>query len=181
LQLADAVPEDQWLSQNVAAVCTYGADAGVDPKTVLRLAEAAAATFPNDYAVQNTLGAALLRVGRPAEAIPRLEDAMRRRDRPESVFDELLLALAYHQLGDDANGRRWLARASQVLDEYRVPAAACGTLGVAPLGVLPAAAALLAERPDPREGKDDVSLCNWLEMGILRAEAEAALAKDPSR
>jgi hypothetical protein len=35
---------------------------------------------------------------------------------------------------------------------------------------------LLAQRPDPRAGKDDVRLRTWLEMDILRAEAEAAVA-----
>jgi hypothetical protein len=62
------------------------------------------------------------------------------------------------------------------MDQTRIPAASCGTLAVAPLGGLQAATALLAERPDPRAGRDDASLREWLELEVLRAEAEAALA-----
>jgi hypothetical protein len=67
------------------------------------------------------------------------------------------------------------------MDRTRAPAAACGTLGVGPVGGLPVAAALLAKRPDPLAGMDDDALRNWLEMDILRAEAEAALANTAPR
>jgi hypothetical protein len=67
------------------------------------------------------------------------------------------------------------------MDRYRSPAAACGTLGVGPVGGLPVAVAQLARRPDPGERKDDNSLRNWLEMDILRAEAEAVLANAAPR
>jgi hypothetical protein len=67
------------------------------------------------------------------------------------------------------------------MDRTRVPAAACGTLGAGAVGGLPVAVAVLAKRPDPLAGMDDNSLRNWLEMDILRAEAEAALANAPSR
>jgi hypothetical protein len=64
------------------------------------------------------------------------------------------------------------------MDRFRVPAAVCGTLGAGLAGALPVAASLLADRPDPRAGKDDDTLRDWLEMDLLRAEVEADLAGD---
>jgi uncharacterized protein with WD repeat/tetratricopeptide (TPR) repeat protein len=169
------------LANDAAWTCCLGPGATDDAASVVRLAEKAVTAYPNDGAVLNTLGAALLRAGRPAEAIVRLEEALRKPGAQDSAHNELLLALAHHQLGHSEEARRWLQAAAAKMDRYRIPASACGTLGVGPFGPLPVAVALLAERPDPRAGKDDDSLHNWLEMDVLRAEVEAALAGGASR
>jgi hypothetical protein len=44
---------------------------------------------------------------------------------------------------------------------------------------VPALADMTSERPDPRAAGGDANLTNWLEMEVLRAEAEAALAPPP--
>jgi WD40 repeat protein/tetratricopeptide (TPR) repeat protein len=72
-----------------------------DPAAPLRLAEAAAVS---------TLGAALYRAGRPAEAIGRLEEAIRARGDQGDPRDWAFLALAHHRLGQRAEARRWLDR-----------------------------------------------------------------------
>jgi tetratricopeptide (TPR) repeat protein len=163
-------------ANNTAWVCCLGPGAP-DPGAAVALAEKAVAARPRDYAILNTLGAALMRAGRPAEAVRRLEECLSLRPpQLDVVHDELLLALACHGLGRDEDARRWLAKAAQWMDRYRAPARALGTLGAGPAGALPALAALLAERPDPRAAVSDADLQNWLETELLRAEAEAALA-----
>jgi hypothetical protein len=49
-------------------------------------------------------------------------------------------------------------------------------VGAGPAGALSALTAVLADRPDPRAAGDDERMRWWLEMEVLRAEAEAALA-----
>src|SRR5262249_51420831 len=127
------------------------------------------------YAPLNTLGAALLRAGRAEEAARRLEAALKVRDL-DVAHDELLLALAFHKLDRAEEARRWLAKAQTWMDRYRAPARGVGAVGAGPAGALPALAALVADRPDPRAAGSDAKLQNWLEMELLRAEAEAALA-----
>jgi hypothetical protein len=127
------------------------------------------------YDTLNTYAAALLRAGNAREAVRRLQHARQLRGGAPQVIDELLLVLAYHQLGEVAEARKRLAVAAAWMDRTRLPAAACGTAGAAPAGVLPAMAALLAERPDPRASSSGAAFLSWLEMDILRAEAEAAL------
>ena len=110
----------------------------------------------------------------------RLEEALRLR-KADAVHDELLLALACRKLGREDEARRWLAEAVAWMDRYRAPAGALGTVGAGPAGALPALAALLAERPDPRAAGDDYKMQSWLETEVLRAEAEAALAAPPGK
>jgi hypothetical protein len=57
-----------------------------------------------------TLGAALYRAGRPAEAIGRLEEEIRARGDQSGPRDWAFLALAHHRLGHRAEARRWLDR-----------------------------------------------------------------------
>jgi WD40 repeat protein/tetratricopeptide (TPR) repeat protein len=88
-----------------------------DPAAPLRLAEVAAAPDTGFYGdlgekadAVTTLGAALVRAGRPAEAIGRLEEAIRARGGSDSPRDWAFLALAHHRLGHRTEARRWLDR-----------------------------------------------------------------------
>jgi WD40 repeat protein len=168
-------------ANQVALICSLAPGAVDHPAEVVALAERAVASDPRNGYVITTLGAALLRKGRTTDAIAKLEESLQLLGPPEFAHNELLLAIAHHRLGQEAEARHWLNAAAAKMDFYRAPAAACGTLGVGPVGGLPVAAALLAKRPDPREGKDDNSLRNWLEMDVLRAEAEEALANTAPR
>jgi hypothetical protein len=123
----------------------------------------------------HTYGAVLLRAGKTRESIGPLRRSRQLRQSSSEVRDELLLALAYQQLGQDGESRKWLDQAARWMDRARLPATACGTVGAGPMGVLPVVIALLAGRPDPRSSTDNDAMRWWLEMEILRAEAEAAL------
>jgi WD40 repeat protein len=167
---------DPRTANDAAWVCCLGPGGADDPGAVVALAERAVAGQPGDYASLNTLGAALMRASRHEEAVRRLGEALKLRDQQQQVLDELLLALACQKLGRPDEARRWLDKAQTWMDRYRAPARALGTLGAGPAGPLPAMAALVADRPDPRAAGSDYDLQNWLEMEVLRAEAEAALA-----
>ena len=95
------------------------------------------------------------------------------------VHDELLLALAYGQLGQLDAARRWLAIASTWMDRNRGPTRAASALGGGAASLLSAAMALLVYQPDPRSKKDDETMRVWIEMDILRAEVETVLAGTP--
>jgi tetratricopeptide (TPR) repeat protein len=168
---------EPWTASGAAWVSCLGPGAP-DPGAALALAEKAVAERPDDH--KRTLGAALFRAGRPEEAVGRLEEALKLR-RLDAVHEELLLALACQKLGRNVEARRWLAKAQTWMDRYRGPARALGTLGAGPAGVLPALTYLVADRPDPRAAGSDANLLNWLEMEVLRAEAEAALAAPPGK
>jgi tetratricopeptide (TPR) repeat protein len=95
-----------------------------DPAAPLRLADVAIGLDKNPFGAGaadaktdavTTLGAALHRAGRPAEAIGRLEEAIRTRGEAGSPRDWAFLSLAHHRLGHGAEARRWLDR----LREYR--------------------------------------------------------------
>jgi tetratricopeptide (TPR) repeat protein len=171
---------DPRTANDAAWVCCLGPGGADDPRAVVALAERAVAARPRSYAELNTLGAALFRAGRAEEAVRRLEEALKLRDR-DLVLDELFLALACQKLGRQEDARRWLTKAQTWMDRYRGPARALGTLGAGPAGALPALAALLADRPDPRAAGSDDKMQQWLEMEVLRAEAEAALAAPPGK
>jgi WD40 repeat protein len=172
----DPTPE---AASSAAWVCCLGPGGADDPGAVVALAEKAVAAMPRYYGYLNTLGTALLRAGRPEEAVRRLEEALKLLGR-DAILDQLLLALAHQALGRREEARRWLAGAQSWMDRYRAPAGALGTVGAGPAGALPALAALVAERPDPRAGRDE-DLQQWLQLEVLRAEAEAALVPPPGK
>jgi WD40 repeat protein/tRNA A-37 threonylcarbamoyl transferase component Bud32 len=131
------------------------------------------------YDTLNTYAAALLRAGKTREAIGRLHQCLRIRGDAPLATDELLLALAYHQLSDHAEARKWLKVAADWMDRTRIPAAACGTVAAGIRGAVPVTLTLLAEHPDPRASQSADAMRWWLEMNQFRAEAEAALASTP--
>jgi hypothetical protein len=174
-----AGPQPSWLIANdVAWNCSLAEGAVANPAAVVALAERAVAAQPRDWGGLNTLAAALLRAGRTTDSIAKPEESVRLcppgSDRAQS---ELLLAIAHSRLGQIAEARYRLNAAATMTDRTRAPAAACGTLRVGPVGDLPVAVALFAKRLDPLVGMPDYSLRTWLEIDILRAEAEEALAK----
>jgi WD40 repeat protein len=166
---------------DAARFCCLGPGGPADAGAVVRLAEQAVKGNPGDWNLLCTLGAALLRAGRATDAVGKLDEALRQAGKVEFARAELFLALAHHRLGHADEARRWLRTAASKMDRYRAPASAGGTLGAGTAGALPAAGALLADRPEPLAGKDDYALSEWLETDVLRAEAEAALAGEAPR
>jgi Tfp pilus assembly protein PilF len=79
---------------------------------VVRLAERAVAEQPQSAARLNMLGAALLRAGRPADAVKRLDEAVQLHGKGGTVADWLWLALAYGRLDQGQEAKKWLERAA---------------------------------------------------------------------
>jgi WD40 repeat protein/tetratricopeptide (TPR) repeat protein len=157
----------------VAWACAVGPGAAADLGPAVRLAERAVAARRDDYGRLNTFGGVLLRAGRAEEAVTRLQQALKRRGSNNQVSDELLLALAYHRLGRAEEARRWLARATAWFDREQLPRQAAAVVGAGaatPWAQLPAVA---VAPPDPRART--LGWETWLELSLLRREAEAAL------
>jgi hypothetical protein len=58
----------------------------------------------------NTLGAALYRAGRFADAVRRLDEGIRYKSGVSDKADWVFLAMAHHRLGHHEEARRWLSR-----------------------------------------------------------------------
>ena len=90
------------------------------------------------------------------------------------MYEDLLLALAYRQLRQPAAAQPCLDRAVFILD--RQPAAAAFNLPAACLSPLHAAVGTqLSLLPDNHERM--AGWQGWIELQVLRREAERALAK----
>jgi WD40 repeat protein/serine/threonine protein kinase/tetratricopeptide (TPR) repeat protein len=101
--------------------CVLRGEAVSDVARVLRLAEQAAAAFPDRPFSIQILGAALYRAGRPEGAVQLLT---RWNDRNRSSSDPhgwLFLAMAHHRLGRVEEARRWLERAARSIDQLPAP------------------------------------------------------------
>jgi tetratricopeptide (TPR) repeat protein len=136
-------PDD---ANSIAWVCVLAPDAVTDPQRPLELAERAVALGPSRYPAKsadylNTLGAALYRAGRYAEAVERLSQAVQARVAGGTGWDWFLLAMAHARAGrpDEARrcydaGARWLEqnqlrvgrdpRQAECLHRFRAEAAA---------------------------------------------------------
>ena len=96
----------------VARACVLGPDATADPEMPVRLAEAAlrAAGEPDKVAYMSTLGTALYRAGRFADAIRRLDETNQLQGGDSHPVFCAFLAMAHHRLGHPLEARRWLDR-----------------------------------------------------------------------
>ena len=108
----------------VAWACSLGPDALVDWASLISAMEAAVKQRPHDAELRKTLGAALVRAGRPRQAISALEESVRLNGHGGNAFDWLFLALAHHRLGHSkqataalAAARDWIAHG----DERAIP------------------------------------------------------------
>jgi tetratricopeptide (TPR) repeat protein len=79
-----------------------------DLSEMVRLAELAVNGAPEDAAALNTLGAALYRAGRFAEAVRRLDGGIRKNRGQNIEAEWVFLAMAHHRLGHRNEARRWL-------------------------------------------------------------------------
>ena len=96
----------------VAWQCVLGPDAVADTGAVVRLAEAALAAVSADQKpwALTTLGAALYRAGRSAEAVARLKEAIALGDGQGRPQDWAFLAMAHQALGESEAARQWLRK-----------------------------------------------------------------------
>jgi tetratricopeptide (TPR) repeat protein/WD40 repeat protein len=87
-----------------------------DPAGPVRLVNRAVAAGPENYAYAYTLGAALYRAGRFADAARQLTAADKMRKQGGSGHCWLFLAMAHHRLGNAAESKKWLAKAVTWID-----------------------------------------------------------------
>jgi tetratricopeptide (TPR) repeat protein len=181
LERFDQTP-DPGLANNVAWACALAPGAVRDLGRVVKTAEGAAARSPKDPSVLNTLGCVLLRAGRTRESIAALERALQLRLALEGgtvghelalASDELLLALAYQQLGQGRDARRWQDRAAARLESGEAPVRAGALAAAGAGGPLLVLAAWHSELPDPR--RQQLGWEDWLDLQLLRREVRAAL------
>ena len=90
---------------NLAWVLATGPKPERDPALAARLAAFSVALAPGKQASLNTLGVALYRAGKFAEAITTLEKSLDAGKGQFDAFDLFFLAMAHHQLGHRAKAR----------------------------------------------------------------------------
>lgn len=115
------------------------------------------------------LGGLLLRAGRHKDAVRRLKEALALRPTADTAIDELLLALACRRLGQSAEARRWLDRATAWLDGQPRVLQAGRVLAAGGSPLMALAALQTSDLPDSRERL--LGWQAWLELRILLAEA----------
>lgn len=105
------------LQANTAAwLCLLTRDALADFERPVALAQRAVGREPRNALYGNTLGVALYRAGRFAEAARQLHAAVDAHGKGGTAPDWLFLTLAEHHLGHPDEARRALARAREVVD-----------------------------------------------------------------
>jgi Flp pilus assembly protein TadD len=90
-----------------------------DPLRALKLAEQAVAAQPEEWADLSTLGLALHRAGRSADAIRKLDESIRLQESGGRVYDLLFLSLAHQKVGHAEEARKWLTKAQHWLDQMQ--------------------------------------------------------------
>jgi tetratricopeptide (TPR) repeat protein len=90
-----------------------------DPTIAVRLASLSVALDPGASASLNTLGVALYRAGRYAEAIEPLRKSLTSGKGQFAGFDLFFLAMAHHRLGHDDEARTFFDRANRWLRDQR--------------------------------------------------------------
>jgi tetratricopeptide (TPR) repeat protein len=94
-----------------------------DYEPVIALAAKAVEAQPDTNQFLNTLGAILLRAGRPEEALARLEELQDRREANDEGTTRphgrtwYFLAMAHHAVGNDKQAREYLNKANRWADE----------------------------------------------------------------
>jgi tetratricopeptide (TPR) repeat protein len=96
-----------------------------DPERAVSLARKAVAAAPDSATYLNTLGVALYRAGRPAQAIAALEQSLAANKGQLAAFDWFFLAMARHRLGQTVQSRAsfdramgWWREQKQLRDKY---------------------------------------------------------------
>jgi WD40 repeat protein/tetratricopeptide (TPR) repeat protein/tRNA A-37 threonylcarbamoyl transferase component Bud32 len=103
--------QDPAMAADVAHTLTLAPGAVADPQLPLRFAEIAFRRQPGSVYYLQTLGAALYRAGQWQAAVERLNEAVIRSERGQTVESLLFLAMAQHRLGRAQEARKCLDRA----------------------------------------------------------------------
>jgi hypothetical protein len=165
--------KDAALTRLLAASCVLAPEALDDLKPLVAAFDKTL-TGPKKYHEDLRLRAGLLlRAGQPDEAVKRLLETKKNQD--DTPHRDLLLALAYHQLKQPDDAKKCLARAVAALDRPGHELAAGNAVLSGTVSPLHALTGLQQPTlPDWRERA--LGWQGWLDLQLLRREAEAALA-----
>jgi tetratricopeptide (TPR) repeat protein len=127
LEAGLAMKSDQpQLKQNLAFCCNNrawelanGPEPRHDLERALTLARRAVELAPDEHTYVNTMGVALYRTGRYAEAIATLERSLAAGRGQSDGFDLFFLSMAHHRLGHATQARACFARAVGWLSERK--------------------------------------------------------------
>jgi WD40 repeat protein/tRNA A-37 threonylcarbamoyl transferase component Bud32/tetratricopeptide (TPR) repeat protein len=104
---------DEWRSNELAYLCSFGPGAARDLRGVVAMARRLVQDSPSEAGFRTTYGAILFRSGEFAEAAAQLGEAIQLNGSGGSLSDWLFLAMACRRLGRDDEARRWLAKAEE--------------------------------------------------------------------
>jgi serine/threonine-protein kinase len=137
-----------------ARACTLTPDSPEQAVRAGQLAETELKASPTAFWLLTQQAALHYRAGRFDRALPLLEQSLKADNRPGSaVLNWLWLALTCQRLGQDAQARSWLEKATRCLDQFR------------------------NGLPDRAEQELGFHRHNWMEAHALRREAEACVGK----
>jgi tetratricopeptide (TPR) repeat protein len=103
-------------ANNLVWACSLAPGAVPDPKPLVERMEKEFQTGPAPWWYFNTLGAALYRAGRFADAVRRIEEGIKIQGKGGVPQDWLFLAMAHHRLGHAAQARKWLDQAVRAIE-----------------------------------------------------------------
>jgi len=126
-----------------------------------------------------TLGGLLTREGKAEEGVEPLKKALAMRTSEYAPpVEELLLALAYHELKQPDEAKKWLIQAEAWIDQKRAPFEAASLVGKLATGIT-----FLSLAPDggvPLDPRYQWPLWeSWYEMEVFRAEAVRKIRPQP--
>jgi tetratricopeptide (TPR) repeat protein len=133
----ELAPDDPSAANNLAWRLVTGPEHLRDPAHAVALAEKAVKLAPQQWTYRNTLGVALYRVGRYAEAVEHLSASLEHSADQLAAYDLYFLAMCHHRLGEPTQARdcfdravRWQRQAKlsseqvEELNAFRAEAAA---------------------------------------------------------
>jgi tetratricopeptide (TPR) repeat protein len=132
-------------ANDIAWYCVRFREGPAETARPAKLAERSVAEQPGNANWLNTLGAALFRAGRYADAIGKLQDGIKLRNDEGTASAWLFLALAHHRSGHADEAKKWLTKAQHWIDQA------------------------------PKEGANALPWDQRLELMLLREEAEEVI------
>ena len=141
-------PGDAGVLNGLAWIRATGPDRLRDPARAFAHAQAAVRLEPGSALYLNTLGVALYRLGRYAEARAIFEKNAEKQVKEFAAFDLFFLAMCHHQLGDGKRARTEYERAVRSFQEHRNELS--DPTGIKELTAFRAEAEALLKQPPPR-------------------------------